>query len=104
MSTVTTNNTPRDLMSLCDFSPKQQQQIRNDFDWLEDADENSTLSSCCFFVYRGTIHHLSNFLRVNAESGSDFYGWHGAEADTYFSGTLVKVLDDEQVIVGRWAS
>ena len=86
-------------MSIFDFSPKQQQQIRNDFDWLEDLEE-----SYGFFAYRGTIHHLANFLRVNAESGSDFYGWHGAEADSYFSGTLVKVLDDEQVIVGRWVS
>ena len=101
MTTITTNNTPRDLFSLSELSllPEIQQQIRNDFDWLEDLEE-----SCCFFSYRGTIHHLENFLHVNAESGSDFYGWHGAEADTYFSGTLVKVLDDGQVIVGRWTA
>ena len=99
MSTVTTNNIPRELMSLCEFSSEKQQQITNDFDWLEDLEE-----SCSFFSYRGTIHHLGNFLHVNAESGSEFYGWHGAEADTYFSGTLVKVLDDGQVIVGRWSA
>ena len=99
MTTITTNNIPRDLFSLSDLSllPEIQQQIRNDFDWLEDLED-----SCSFFSYLGTIHHLASFLHLNAENGSDFYGWDGAEADTYFSGTLVKILDNEQVIVGRW--
>ena len=98
---IITNSTPRDLFSLCELSrlPEIQQQIRDDFGYLEDIENDHG-----FFSYRGTIHHLSNFLHVNAESGSDFYGWHGAEADSYFSGTLVKVLDDGQVIVGRWSA
>ncbi len=97
--TIKTNNQPRELMCLSDFPLERQQQLRFDFDWADDLEDG-----CSLFSYKGTIYHLSNFLRVNAEKGTDFYGWHGAEADSYFTGTLVKITDDNQIIVGRYLS
>ena len=100
--TITTNNQPRALKCLFEFSPKDQAKIKRDFDWLEDIE-----SDCRFFDYRGTVFNLSTFLRVSAnnEPGHDFYGWHGVDADSYFTGTLVKICaDDDFVIVGRWIS
>ena len=95
-ATIKTNNQPRDLLSVWDFDIHDQFQIRKDFDWLEDLENDS-----CFFKYRGTIHHLRDFLRCNADAFDD---WHGVSADTYFSGTLIKVLDDGQIIVGSYCS
>jgi len=98
-TTIKTNNQPRNLCCLADFSPKQQDKIRADFDWLAGIDEDN-----CFFSYRGAVHHLLEFTRLNAAPHEDLHGWHGMAADSYFSGTLIKILDDGQLIVGRYAS
>ena len=100
-ATIKTNNQPRPLKCLFEFSPKQQQSIRSDFDWLKD-DLESTQG---FFEYRGTIHHLQNFLRVNASSDDATQGWDGYEADSYFTGTLVRLTSDADfVVVGSYCS
>ena len=44
---ITTNNQPRDLLTLWEFSEKEQAQIRSDYDWLDDIE-----SDCCFFRYK----------------------------------------------------
>ena len=100
--TIRTNNQPRALKCLFEFSLKNQAKIKSDFDWLEDIE-----SDCGFFDYRGRVFNLSTFLRVSAnnEPDHDFYGWHGVDADSYFSATLVKICpDNDFVIVGRWFS
>ena len=97
---ITTNNQARELKSFYEFSPKQQQQIRSDFDWLEDVE-----SDCGFFEYRGTIHHLQNFMRLNAEPGTELAAWDGYEADSYFSGTVVRLSSDgEYLVAGSYLS
>jgi hypothetical protein len=35
---------------------------------------------------------------------SQFAGWHGIVSDSYFSGVLFKLCDDDTVIVGRYFS
>ena len=98
--TIKTNNQPRPLKCLFEFSPQQQQSIRSDFDWMEDLE-----STQGFFEYRGTIHHLENFLWVNAALDDMMYGWDGVEADTHFSGTLVRLTSDADfVVVGSYFS
>ena len=56
---ITTNNQPRDLLTLWDFSEKEQAQIRSDFDWLDDIESDSG-----FFRYRGEVFNLANFLNA----------------------------------------
>jgi hypothetical protein len=97
--TIKTDSKPRDLFSLAEFSPELQPQIREDFDFLDDIENDS-----CFFSYRGALHHLSEFAPVNADLQSPFYGWHAVEADTHWSGTLVKILDSGRIVVGRYVS
>ena len=100
---ITTNNQARELKSFYEFSPKQQQQIRSDFDWLEDVE-----SDCGFFEYHGTIHHLQNFMRIRRGEETDsraLAGWDGYESDSYFSGTLVRLLSDgDSVVAGRYVA
>ena len=90
---IKTNNQPRDLLTLRDFSPKDQTKIREDFDWLDDIDSNST-----FFKYKGWTYNLSEFMRGGAE------GWDGSIAESWSCGVLVRVSNDgEQVVCGWWS-
>ena len=100
--TIKTNNKPRALKCLFEFTLKEQARIRSDFDWLDEIESDGS-----FFDYRGRFFNLSTFIRVNAnnEPGHELFGWHGVDADSYFSATLVKLCpDDDYVIVGRWFS
>jgi len=91
--TIKTNNQPRDLLNVWDFSPKDQARIKQDFDWLEDIESDSS-----FFQYKGRIYNLSEFMRGGAE------GWDGSKADSWSCGVLVKVSSDgEQVVCGWWS-
>lgn len=97
-ATIKTNNQPRELKCLFEFPVWQQQHIRSEFDWMEDIESTHE-----FFEYRGAIHHLENFLRVNAGTDDVTQGWDGYEADSYFSGTLVRLCSDsDYVVVGRY--
>lgn len=101
-ATVKTNNQPRELMGLFDFSLERQHEIRSEFDWMEDEELESTHG---FFEYRSVVYHLANFLRVSAATDTVTQGWDGYEADSYFSGTLVRLCSDSDfVVVGRYAS
>ena len=92
---IITNMQPRELLSFSDFSEPAQNQLRRDFDWLADIEIQTG-----FFSYRGITYHLSQFLRDNCPDG-----WDGVAADSYFSGTVVRLSPDcEQVTVGRWLS
>ena len=91
--TITTNNTPRDLLSFWDFSEKDQRTIRSDFDWMEDIE-----SETGFFKYKGHIYNLAEFTRGGAE------GWDGSLAESWSCGVLVKLSSDcEQVTCGWWS-
>ena len=93
---IRTNNQPRHLLSLSDFSEADQLKIRTEFDWLgEDLNFNDN-----FFKYRGIIYHLAEFTRCDSLNG-----WDGLHSDSWSSGTVVKLSSDlESVIVGRWSA
>jgi hypothetical protein len=98
--TIKTNNQPRPLKCLFEFSLKEQELIKREFDWLEDIESDRS-----FFHYRGLIYHLEEFLRVTTGSDDATQGWDGYAGDSYFSGTLVKLCSDsDYVVVGRWFS
>ena len=102
--TICTNNHARPVLSRWELTPKESAE----FDYLAD-DEGS------FFRYRGQVYDLGDFCRV-IKTGSvsmhptecadpAFQGWHGYHADSFFSATLVRYVDDcESVIVGVYTS
>lgn len=100
---ITTNNVPRDLLYLSDFSSSDQTKIRNQYDWMDAEDLECKFG---FFKYRGCFYHLQDFMRVANEATGDLVGWDGYAGDSFFSGTLIKLVDNncEQVIVGRYYS
>ncbi len=93
---IKTNNQPRDLLYLLDFSEKEQSKIRRDYDWMDKEDLEFNHG---FFRYRGTVYHLQDFARY-----SDNY-WDGCHGVNYFAAILIKLTSDcEQVIVGFYSS
>jgi hypothetical protein len=101
MMTIKTNNVPRPLMHLGDFSEPIQLEIRKDYDWMDSQDIESNFG---FFVYRGQVYHLQDFMRVTDVSDPSFSGWDGYTSDTVWSGTLVKLTEDcGFVVVGRFS-
>lgn len=100
---IRTNNVPRELLYLSDFSAADQTKIRAQYDWMEPEDLECRLG---FFKYRDCFYHLQDFLRVANEATGDLNGWDGYSGDSYFSGTLIKFADSEceRVIVGRYFS
>lgn len=106
---ITTNNQPRNLISWYDLTEKEQA----DFDYIEDGQFNG-------FRYKGQAYDLGEFVRILSRSqqnngyynsfahtcddGDAMLEWSGVQSETYFSGILVKLVDDESVIVGRYFS
>lgn len=100
--TIKTNNVPRDVYSLCQLTDKEQDKIRKQFDFYteEELEEQS------FFKYQGYWYALSDFLGV--ENDGTFKGWHGYHSDSYFSGQLIKIVDEfmgePRIVCGRFCS
>ena len=89
---IITNNKPRQLVYGYELTYKQKQ----DFDYIEDIDSHD------FVKYKNNIYDLSGFMRI--ESIDSLKDWHGYISDSYFSGTLVKYIDDDSVIMGWYYS
>ena len=98
---IRTNNVPRELLYLCDFSASDQDKIRKQYDWMEPDDLECNYG---FFKYHGCFYHLQDFLRVENDASGDLVGWDGYAGDSYFSGTLIRFADNDcdRVIVGRY--
>ena len=89
---IITNNKPRQLIYGYELTDKQKQ----DFDYIEDIDSHD------FVKYKNNIYDLSEFMRI--ETIDSFKDWHGYSSDSYFSGTLVKYIDSDTVIMGWYYS
>ena len=101
MPQIKTNNQPRDLLYLCDFTEAEQQQIRQEFDWMTTEDLECNFG---FFKYRGQIEHISTFSSTH-NCPTAFEGWDGFMSYTYFSGLLIKLTPDcDQVICAQYSS
>ena len=98
--TVVTNNQPRKLMSLFEFNSKDQVKIREKFDWMDEIEDTYS-----FFKYKEEVMHLSEFNNTNSSCPTELSGWDGYLTDTYFSGLIVRLVNDnEEVIVGSFFS
>lgn len=84
---VHTNNVPRLIIDGYELTTEE----RADFDYYS----CSELDEATFFRYRGQLYDIGEFVMTEIE------GWDGIHTDTFFSGTLVKYVDEDNVIVGR---
>lgn len=93
--TITTNNTPRLLLSSFDLTEAE----LRDFDWIDSDD----LDSVSFVRYCGVAYATGDFMSLRGVD--EFDGWHGYHGDSYFSGVLIRFCEDgDSVIMGRYVS
>ena len=96
--TIITNNIPRNII----YGYELPESIRADFDYI-DADEFHYHN---FVLYKGNYYDLSDFMRIEPHNSfnciTEFQNWSGYHGESYFSGVLIKWVDDERVIVGRY--
>lgn len=104
---VITNNHPRDILYIWDFSKEEAVKVKEEFDWIKDWE------SAQFFKYNGDIYSLDEFLTLHDHAlyPEEFKGWDGYSSDSYFSGVLVKwvveewgEIDTDHIIVARYCS
>lgn len=97
--TVITNHIPRDVIDSAQLSEAE----RAEFDYLDWPALDDGRDSASFVRYRGQTMDLGEFMF--APDGMFPAEWDGYASDSFFSGTLVRYVDDgEGVIVGRYYS
>ena len=89
--TIITNNVPRNII----YGYELPESVRPDFDYI-DAE---AVGGHSFVQYKGCYYDLNEFMRAEDE---ELNAWHGVTGQSYFSGVLIKLVNDEQVIMGRY--
>ena len=105
--TIKTNNHPRQLMSGLTLElhvgDKKAAEIRQQFDYLNDEEfENEH-----FITYKGYTSAVCDFMGNNYHLHSELAKWDGYHADSYFSGVLLKYVEDSdynEVILATYFS
>ena len=101
MTTITTNNIPRECtMGQCFRNKVGFSKLREEFDYLTEEQFDVTE----FFQYAGDWYCMADFMRLDGNSIFDNKKWDGYVSHTYFSGILVKYFHDGRVIVGTYSS
>ena len=97
---IRTNNVPRQLLYLSDFNATDQDKIRKQYDWMESEDIECNFG---FFKYRNRYYHLQDFMWASDDATGDLCAWDGYCSDSFFSGVVMKLCDDnESVVVGTY--
>jgi len=97
--TIHTNNVPRDILYAWDLTDKEREfwEVPEDSDWE-------------FVRYKGKVTPLDDFVTTvpgpwNHGIPEEFQAWDGYASDSFFSGVLVRYVDDyERVVVGWYCS
>lgn len=94
---ITTNNVPRFLIDDHELTPAE----RERFDYLDWSAIDAGRDSASFVRYKGHLYCLDEFTRLD---GGELQraGWHGASADSFFSGVLIRLCDDGESAVMAW--
>jgi hypothetical protein len=94
---IITNHVPRDVIDAGELSAGE----RAEFDYLDwDAIERGE-DGASFVRYRGELYDLGEFLRWDNPASPTRGEWDGFRSDSYFSGLVVRYVDDcERVVVG----
>jgi hypothetical protein len=97
MLEIKTNNIPRDILDGSELTLAE----REEFAYLDWQAIDSGTDSASFFRYKGETYDLGEFSR----DFGPFPTWDGYLSDSFFSGILVKYVENfERVIVGRYLS
>lgn len=94
---IITNHVPRDIIDAWELTTTE----RERFDYIDWAGVESGSESASFFRYRGELYDLGEFEVWDNPASPTRMGWDGFRSDSYFSGLVVRYVDDfERVVVG----
>lgn len=94
---VITNHVPRDVIEGWELSAGE----REEFSYIDWPKVDTGDASAHFVRYRGELVDLGEFERWDNPASPTREGWHGFRPDSFFSGLVVRYLDDfERVVVG----
>jgi hypothetical protein len=95
---IKTNHHRYPILSWFDLSAKEQKE----FEYLDTEDRKLDAS---FFRYKGVVYDLGEFI-VIPQQATGLEKWDGYSSDSFFSGVLVKYVEDihDHVIVGTYFS
>lgn len=96
---IVTNNVPRHIVYGCELTEKERMQ----FDYYG-GDEIETVH---FARFKGNVVDLNEFMVISKDVAPHpqrpgWEKWHGYSSDSFFSGLLVKYLDDDTVVMGTY--
>jgi hypothetical protein len=95
---IRTNNKPREILYWYDLTAKEQAE----HDYLDTPEEQDSAS---FMRYRGWVYYLPDFVRPAPDAPKSMRKWHGYSPDSYFSGVLIKYVDDfDRVVAATYFS
>jgi hypothetical protein len=99
MPTVRTNHVPRDVIDAHELSAAERKQ----FDYIDWPAIDAGSDSASFIRYRGELHDLGEFEVWDNPMSPTRMGWDGYRSDSFFSGLVVRYVEDcERVVVGLY--
>ena len=99
--TIITNSVPRDILEAWDLSPAEREQ----FDYVDWPAVERGEDSAQFIRYKGELVDLGEFEVWDNPASPTRQGWDGIRSDSFFSGLLVRYVEDfERVVVARYYS
>lgn len=98
---IITNHVPRPLIEPYELTEAE----RAEFDYLDWPALDAGEDSAWFFRYKGQLHDLGEFSRdygITKGAGlpDSLKGWDAYRSDSFFSAHVVRLVDDEHVVVG----
>lgn len=106
---ITTNNATRPIIDAWELTEQEQKE----FDYLDWEAIKEGRDSASFVRYQDTLYDLGEFSRIIAPDARRhhpmecaepaFQDWQGYMSDSFFSGLLIRYVDDESVIVARYS-
>lgn len=89
---IRTNNIPR----LLKYGYEMPEKFKAEFDYIEKEE----FDYHDFFTYKCQWYNLDDFMLVS--DVPEFKGWYAYRPDYWFSGILVKFVDDVSIVVGQY--
>jgi hypothetical protein len=94
---IITNHVPRDVIEAWELTADE----RAEFDYIDWPAVDRLEESGSFFRYRGQLYDLGEFEVWDNPASPTRQGWDGFRSDSFFSGLVVRYVDDhERVVVG----
>ena len=100
---IVTNHVPRDVVMGYQMDHKI---LKDEFDIETESMNDDEIGDLCameFVKFRGVWYDLQDFITTspgpwNHGLPEEFLDWHGYASDSFFSGTLLKYVEDNDIL------